>query len=472
MFSITFYGAARTTTGSMHYVEANGVRILLDCGLYQGHRKEAFERNRQMPVDPAKIDFVILSHAHIDHSGNLPTLARRGFRGKVYMTPATADLADILLHDTCYLQKQDLEFVNRKRAKQGKNLFEPLYVENDVKAILKRFEPVPLYKTVDLGHGVSFSFHEAGHILGSATVELDVRSGKGGGGKPHKLLFSGDLGNRLQPLLRPPEAFRGANTILIESTYADRLHPSPDNVLGRLKSYIEDIHQQNSRLIIPCFSVGRTQEFLYFLNELVAHRQIPPTKVFVDSPLAMNATEIYSRHAECYEEGAFRRLKAGDNFLDFPGLRFIRSVDESMALNGVKEPMVIISASGMCEGGRVVHHVRNALPDPRNIILFVGYQAEATLGRRIVERKEPIRIFGEEVEFNARVQTINALSAHADRNGLLAWFDASRCKALRRAFAVHGDEPQTLEMARLLAEHGAPRAKAPVPGEKVVLNDE
>ena len=469
MLSITFHGAARTTTGSMHYVEANGLHLLLDCGLFQGHRKEAFERNRNVPVDPTKIDVIILSHAHIDHSGNIPSLVRRGFRGPIITSMATADLCGIMLRDSCFLQMQDLEYVNKKRAKQGKHLFEPLYEDKDVLQTIKQFQPEPLYRVIDLGHDVGLMFHEAGHILGSAIVELFVKNSKSG--KVHRLVFTGDLGNRLQPILRPPEPVQKANTLLIESTYADRDHPSQDDVMGRLRSYIEDIHQQKSRLIVPCFSVGRTQELLYFLNKLVKKNRIPPTPIVVDSPLAMKATDIYDRHKECYDEDAADLLRHGDDFLDFPGLFFTHSVDESKALNSVKKPIIILSASGMCEGGRIVHHLKNGITDPRNIILIVGYQAENTLGRRIVEHPDTVKIFGEEYPLNARVHTINALSAHADRGGLMKWFDASRGKELKKAFAVHGDEAQTTTMAGLLKDHGAPYAIAPVPGQKVVLDD-
>ncbi len=466
MLSVTFQGAARTTTGSMHYVEANGLKILLDCGLYQGHRKEAFEINRNIPFDVPSIDYVILSHAHIDHSGNIPTLVRRGFRGKIITSYATTDLCEIMLRDSCFIQEQDLAFVNEKRKKQGKVLFEPLYEAKDVDAAMKLFQQEPLYREVDLGHGVSVILHEAGHILGSAIVELVV---KGGERKPYRLLFSGDLGNSNQPILRDPAVVPDADAILIESTYADRDHPSQDDVLGRLKSYIDDIHQQRSKLIVPCFSVGRTQELLYFLDKLVVGRRIPRTNIFVDSPLATGATGIYERHKECYDEAAANVLRSGRSFLDFPGLNFTRSVDDSKALNDVKEPMVIISASGMCEGGRIVHHLRNNIGDPRNIVLFVGYQAESTLGRRIVDHVSPIKIFGEEIEVAARIHTINALSAHADRGGLLRWFDACKGKNLKRVFAVHGDPAQTDAMVGLLQEHGAPNALAPVPGQKVAL---
>ena len=469
MLRVTLYGAARTTTGSMHYVEANGLHLLLDCGLYQGHRKEAFEINRNIRVDPTDIDAVILSHAHIDHSGNIPTLFRRGFKGPVITTPATADLCGAMLRDSCYIQSQDLEFVNRKRAKQGKNLFEPLYEMRDVESAISHMQDEPLYRGVDLGNDVHLLFHEAGHILGSAIVELDVKNRKTG--KYHKLVFSGDLGNRFQPILRPPADVEGANTILIESTYADRDHPSIEDVMGRLKGYIDDIHQQNAKLVVPSFSVGRTQELIWFLNLLVEKKRIPPTKVFIDSPLALNATDIYDRHKECYDDDATAMLRSGRPVLTFPGLKFTHSVEESKALNDMHEPMVIISASGMCEGGRVVHHLRNTIADPRNIVLIVGYQADGTLGRKIVERPPTVSIFGEEVPLNARVHTINALSAHADRGGLMKWFDAAKGKSLSRVFAVHGEEVQTSAMLELLRQHGASRAVAPVPGQKEVLDD-
>ena len=469
MLRVTFLGAARTTTGSMHFVEANGLHLLLDCGLYQGHRKEAFEINRNIKVDPNDIDAVILSHAHIDHSGNIPTLFRRGFKGPVITTPATADLCGAMLRDSCYIQTQDLEFVNKKRAQLHKRPFEPLYEMRDVESAISHMQEEPLYGGVDLGNDVHLLFHEAGHILGSAIVELDVKNRKTG--KYHKLVFTGDLGNRFQPILREPAAVEGADTILIESTYADRDHPSMDDVLGRLKSYIDDIHQQHSKLIVPSFSVGRTQELIYLLNILVEKRRIPPTKIYIDSPLALNATDIYDRHKECYDDAAVEILRSGRKFLTFPGLEFTHSAAESKALNDLHEPMVIISASGMCEGGRIVHHLRNNIADPRNIILIVGYQAENTLGRKIVERPPKVSIFGEELPLNARVHTINALSAHADRSGLMEWFDASKGKDAKRVFAVHGDEEQTLAMVDLLKRHGARSAIAPVPGQKEVLDD-
>jgi metallo-beta-lactamase family protein len=459
---LTFFGAAQTTTGSMHLVEANGKRILLDCGLFQGNRKEAFEKNRNMPVDPASLDAVVLSHAHIDHSGNLPMLARKGFRGKVYSTPATRDLCDVMLRDSAYLQLRDLKIVNEKRAAQGKNLFEPLYEMRDVDEIMSHFETEPLQRGVDLGEGVNLRFHNAGHILGSAIVQLDVKSRDG----QRRLLFSGDLGQPDQPILRDYDFPQGADVLLIESTYADRDHPSAEDVKGRLKGFIEDIHQQKSKLVIPAFSVGRTQQVLYYLNRLTEEGRMPPTKVYVDSPLSLKATQIYMKHRECYDEDASDILRKGIDPMKFPGLEFVESVDQSKALNDMPGPMVIIAASGMCEGGRVLHHLQRTVGDPRNIILIVGFQAENTLGRRIVEYKSPLKILGGVFDLRARVHTINALSAHADRTSLMRWFDGVKGKNLSRVFAVHGEPEKVNAMVELVKQHGVENVVAPVPGQK------
>ena len=464
MINLEFHGAAHTTTGSLHLVEANGLRLLLDCGLRQGRRKEAFEVNRHLPVDPTAIDAVILSHAHVDHSGNLPSMARHGFRGRVLATPATTDLCGPMLRDCAHIQESDVAYVNKQRAANGQALFEPLYTAADAEAILGKFAPVPLGETTDLGNGVAFTFHEAGHILGSATVQLDVRQRDGGA---RRLVFSGDLGQAGQPFLRPTAVVEGADVLLIESTYADRDHPPEADVRGRLKAFVEDIHQQRAKLIIPAFAVGRTQQILYFLNDLVEQHRIPPTPIYVDSPLASAATALYAKHRECYNDDAVAHLRRGDDPLAFPGLQFTASPEQSKALNGRPGPMIVSSASGMCEAGRILHHLQHGLGDPRNIVLIVGFQAENTLGRRLVEHVSPVRVFGQEVEVRARVHTINALSAHADRTGLMKWFDAVRAAGhLSRVFAVHGEERQVEAMAGLLRDHGAPRVDAPVPGQR------
>ena len=459
---ITFYGAAQTTTGSMHLVEANGKRILLDCGLYQGHRKEAFEKNRNLPVDPKTIDYVILSHAHIDHSGNLPQLVRQGFRGRVFARQSTTELCDVMLRDSCFLQKRDLEYVNKKRRRQGKKLFEPLYEESDINALMQLFVPTHLHEPREICRGVTLEFFNAGHILGSALVQLDVRSDHG---HNHRLLFSGDLGQPNQPILRHFEYPAGADILLCESTYADRYHPSADDVEYRLEQYLKHIARHNAKLLIPAFSVGRTQQIIYYLNRLADKRKLPrELKVYIDSPLSQKATRIYAAHREVYNDEARAMIAAGRDPLTCPNLTFVGAPEESMALNDLPGPMVIIAASGMCEGGRVVHHLRQVAPDPDNIILICGFQAENTLGRRIVERREAIKVLGEEVPLKARVEVINALSAHADRKGLSEWIDEVKDN-VRHAFAVHGEPEKVAAMVELMKEKGLANAVAPLPGQ-------
>ena len=459
---ITFYGAAQTTTGSMHLVEANGKRILLDCGLYQGHRKEAFEKNRNLPVDAKTIDYVVLSHAHIDHSGNLPQLVRQGFRGRVFARQSTTDLCDIMLRDSCFLQKRDLEYINKRRRKEGKHLFEPLYEESDVDALMQLFVPTHLHEPREICRGVTLEFFNAGHILGSALVQLDIRSDHG---HNHRLLFSGDLGQPNQPILRHYEYPSGADILLCESTYADKFHPSADDVELRLEKYLKYIDRHNSKLLIPAFSVGRTQQIIYYLNRLAEKRKLPrEVKVFIDSPLSQKATKIYANHREVYNDEARAMIAAGKDPLTCPNLAFVGTPEESMALNDTPGPMVIIAASGMCEGGRVLHHLKHCLQDEDNIILICGFQAENTLGRRVVEKRNPLRVLGEEVELKAQVEVINALSAHADRAGLKDWLGEVKDN-VRHAFAVHGEPEKVNAMVELMNDLGIKNAVAPMPGQ-------
>jgi metallo-beta-lactamase family protein len=459
---ITFLGAAHTTTGSMHLVEANGMKILLDCGLYQGRRKEAFEKNRNLPVKASEIDCVVLSHAHIDHSGNLPQLVRQGFTGKVYARQSTVELCDILLRDSCFLQRRDLEYVNKKRKRDGKNLFEPLYEESDVDQLMTMFVPTHMHEPREIGPGITLELFNAGHILGSALVQLDISSDRG---KKHRLLFSGDLGQPDQPIIRKFEYPTGADILLVESTYADRYHPHADDVEFRLETLVKYIDRRNAKLLIPAFSVGRTQQIIYYLNRLVAKGKFPrEIKVYIDSPLSQKATRIYAKHKEVYNAEARRVIAAGGDPLTIPGLEFIGTPEESMALNDAKGPMIIIAASGMCEGGRVVHHLKNCIQDANNVVLIVGYQAENTLGRKIVEKRTPLKILGEEVVPQAKVEVINALSAHADRAGLSHWISEVKDN-VRYAFAVHGEEEKVTAMTELLKDLGIPNSVAPLPGE-------
>ena len=461
---IRFLGAVRTTTGSMHHLSANGRCVLLDCGLYQGRRKVAFERNRHLPLDPRMLDAVVLSHAHIDHSGNLPTLVARGYEGPVYATPATIDLCDIMLRDSAYLQLKDIEYVNKKRKRKGKKPFEPLYVLADVEKLMKLFVPVDYGRTKELGGGFDVTFHDAGHILGSALSQIHVAEN----GTTHRILFTGDLGRNDMPILRDPVVVEGSDTLITESTYGDRTHSPKKDVAAKLRDLVNEVCEKHSKLIIPSFSVGRTQQLVYFLDELHNAGEICELPVYVDSPLSTRATGVYESHAECYDAEALERLSKGNAPFSFARLKYITDVEDSKALNARPGPMVIISASGMCEGGRIVHHLKNNLGDSRNIILFVGYQAENTLGRRIVERRQPIRIFGDEYRVKARIEKIDALSAHADRNELLAYHKAIM-STLQRAFVVHGEEAYSLALADGMRDLGIPDVTVPHPGQEFTL---
>ena len=461
MLTLQFFGAAQTTTGSMHLVDWNGHRFLLDCGTLQGHRKETFERNRNFPFRPADIEAVVLSHAHVDHSGNLPTLVRQGFRGRIYATPATIDLCDLMLRDSAHIQKADVERVNRRRKAERKVPFELLYDEEDVDRTMGLFTPLDYHESFELAPGLRLTLFNAGHILGAAQVCLDY----GRGGRHRRLLFSGDIGQRHMPILQDPETVPDVDVLLTECTYGDRVHPSEESVEGRLRDYVSFICQHQSKLIVPAFSVGRTQQLLFYLNHLVERGKIPAIPVFVDSPLAHKATGVYRRHPECFNERARALLASGDDPFRFPGLRFTASAAESMALNDASGPMAIIAASGMCEAGRVLHHLKNNAPDPLNIVLIVGFQAEGTLGRRIVDRTKTIKVFNEEYPLRASVYTINALSGHTDRNGLRAYAEALRPR-LARVFCVHGEPDYCEAHAEQLRKIGIPKVEIPVRGQK------
>ena len=454
---LQFYGAVGTTTGSMHLVEANGARILLDCGLYQGHRKEAFERNRNIPVDVDSLDACILSHAHIDHSGNLPSLVRSGYKGPIYATPATRDLCRIMLADSAYLQVQDVKYVNKKRRRQGKTPFEPLYEPEDVEPTLRAFRTVRYDIPEEVAPGVKVLFRDAGHIIGSAFVALDVREN----GTVRRLMFTGDMGRRDMPILEDPHVVQDVDVLITESTYGDRLHPARQDVKAELAELARQVLRDNSKLIIPAFSVGRTQQILYFLNELCAEGAIEELPVFVDSPLSTKATQVYRSHPECFDPETTELLKSGEDPFWFHCLTYVSSVEESKQLNRMRGPAAIISASGMCEGGRILHHLKHAVEDESNVILFVGYQAQNTLGRRIMEGVTPVKIFGEEYELRAQVRSINALSAHADRREMEQYFRRMGTEEVDSAFVVHGEPEASRRLAGRLRDLGAPKVLLP-----------
>jgi len=457
---LQFLGAARTVTGSMHLLEANGQRILLDCGLYQGKRKEAFERNRNLPFDPKGIHAVILSHAHIDHSGNLPTLVRKGFTGPIYATPATADLCDALLRDSAHIQERDVEFVNKRRRAQGKNLFEPLYRLPDAEAAARRFRRVGYGEWFEVVKGVRASFRNAGHILGSAGVLIEATAN----GSTRRIAFTGDLGRKNYPILRDPAPVEHVDYLITESTYGNRVHEPAGETEAALEAVLNEACSRCGKLIIPAFSVGRTQNVVYLLRRLLVAGRIRRVPIYVDSPLSVNVTKVFREHPECYDAETRALIEqAGDPF-GFEMLEYVTDVERSKALNTFNKPCIIISASGMCESGRVLHHLKHSIGNPANTILIIGFQAQHTLGRRLVEGAKEVNIFGEPHEVRAQVKVMNSLSAHADKNGLLA-YAAAADGALRQTFIVHGEEDQSLAFAGHLAEMGIKRAVAPEEGQ-------
>jgi len=464
---LTFLGAARTVTGSMHLVEANGVRLLLDCGLFQGRRKETYERNLNFPFDPASIDAVILSHAHIDHSGNIPNLVKQGFQGPIWCTPATRDLCAAMLRDSGYIHEQDVFYLNKHRRRKGLPPVEPLYTRQDADASLPAFVTIGYGRPFPVVPGVRLTFLDAGHILGSAITLLDIEEK----GKTQRLVFSGDLGRPGLAILRDPEMVDAADVLIMESTYGNRLHGTPGEAEKMLRRVINDTYRRRGKVIIPSFAVGRTQELVYGLHRLADAHKIPDLPIFVDSPLAVNVTEIFRLHPECYDEEVqeFINKDSHRDPFGFRRLRYIRDVEDSKALNFLHDSAVIISASGMCEAGRILHHLKNNIGDTANTILFVGFQAEHTLGRRILDGHEQVRIFGKEYRVRAEVECIDGYSAHADQKELLAWVEGFDNQRLQHAFLVHGEEEAALVLAEEVRQRGVRHVRVPERGEMVEL---
>jgi metallo-beta-lactamase family protein len=460
---LQFMGAVRTVTGSMHLLTVNGARILLECGLYQGRRKEAFRRNRNLPFDAAQIDAMVLSHAHIDHSGNIPSLVAAGFTGNIYATPATRDLCSAMLRDSGHIHEQDAAYVNKKHAQRGLPPVEPLYTVEDAIESLQYFVSVGYGRPFPVAPGVTVTYLDAGHILGAAVVVLDVEED----GRTRRLLFTGDLGREDMPILRDPRVMDGVDILITESTYGDRTHPVREDQDRALRDIVVDTYKRGGKLIIPAFAVGRTQELVYAFHRMVEARRVPDQPVFVDSPLAVNVTEIFRLHPECYDE-ELRTFISHDGHRDpfgFYRLRYIRLTEDSKELNFLREPAVIISASGMCEAGRILHHLKNNIEDPRTTVLIVGWQAPHTLGRRIMERQPVVKIFGVEYRLNARVETLLGFSAHADRTGLLEYAGTLRDRGpVQAAFVVHGEEEASLALAEGLRQLGIARVQVPEEG--------
>jgi metallo-beta-lactamase family protein len=448
---ITFHGAAQTVTGSQHLLTVNGSTLLLECGLYQGHRADFYAINQHFPFDPKRVDAVILSHAHIDHSGNLPNLVKSGYYGPIYATPATAQLADVMLQDSGHIQEADAEFVNKKRAQRGEPPIEPLYTQEDARRVKQSFQKQDYDQPFEPVHGVTATLVDAGHILGSAAAVLDIEEK----GRKLRLWFSGDIGRRKLPLIRDPILPSQTNYLLMECTYGDKPHRDPQTAYDELREVVVRTADRNGKVIIPAFAVGRTQELVYDLNQMMVNGEIPSIPVYVDSPLAVNATEVFSAHPECFdaETREFIRLNKHRTALGFDRLTYIRSVDESKALNGRNDPMVIIAASGMAETGRILHHLRNNIEDKRNTVLIVSWQAPYTLGRRLADREPRVRIFGEEYSVRAEVSTIGGFSAHAGQNMLVEYARAVQ-GSVQKVFLMHGEDKPAQALTEKLGAAG------------------
>jgi len=470
---LTFWGAAKVVTGSMHQLTVGDKSYLLDCGEYQGRRKEAAERNRNFPFPSPNVSAVMLSHAHIDHSGNLPLLVKNGFRGPIYSSAATADLCRPMLADSASLQERDAAFLN-KRSLRRKALnvpgvpasapVEPLYTTEDAEATFPLFHPIALHTPTSVGPGVVYQSFEAGHMLGSTCMLLELADN----GQKTRLGFTGDLGRRGLPIIRDPEPLPPADYLIMESTYGNRVHEPIQSVSETLADIVNRTYRRGGKIIVPAFAVGRTQQLVLLLHELIDAKTIPSFPIFVDSPLAVNVTDVFRKHPELYDAEAAAFLgNHGDPF-GFKLLTYVRDVNQSKALNDLRGPFMIVSASGMCEGGRVLHHLKNNIGDPRNTILLTGYQAEHTLGRKIEQKWDEVPIFGEPMPLRAEVQKLDALSGHADREELLAWMKPIAA-GLKKVFLVHGEPEQQTALAAAIRERYQLDVVAPERGQSFDL---
>ncbi len=458
---VTFAGAAREVTGSCHLLTVGDHTIALDCGLFQGRRTESREKNLRLPFPPERLSAVVLSHAHIDHAGRLPYLTRHGFTGTIWATPATCDLCAVMLEDSAHIQQKDAEYIRRR----GGDAAEPLYTPADIAPFLQHLKGRPYGQPFDVVPGIRATYVDAGHILGSASVILECTEGS----RTKRLVFSGDIGRWGQPIIRDPQAPGAADAVIMESTYGDRDHPDLTDMRDRLASIVSDTAARGGRVLIPAFAVGRTQEIVYDLHVLARARRIPAIPIYIDSPLASEATGVFARHPEVFDTDEDLVQTVRDLFR-FDLLHYTKDVSESKALNRQAGPMVIISPSGMAEVGRILHHLRNGASDPRNTILIVGFQAEHTLGRRIVERRPTLRILGEDVPLKARVEVLNGYSAHGDRGELTRWIDRVRDASTTTppVWLVHGEPPSQSAFAARLRERGYV-VHIPAPGDRAPL---
>lgn len=464
---ISFHGAARTVTGSKHLLHINpGKRILLDCGMFQGMGRETLELNKHFGFDPATLTHVIISHAHIDHIGLLPKLVKEGYKGDIFCTPQTADLAKILLLDSARIQEADVQHINKQRQKQGRPKETPLYTEDDAAEVFPLFKPVPYNEPYRIDGEAELLFTDCGHILGSAAVNLKVKEH----GREVRLTFSGDVGRYNDLILRTPGNFPPADYIILESTYGNRLHDLIAPATDRLLNFIVDTClKRKGKLVIPAFSVGRTQEVLYLLNRLDTERRLPPLKYYVDSPLSIKATEIVKQHPECFNKEVQELLRRDEDVFSFPGLHYIQKAEDSIKLNDDKTPCVIISASGMAEAGRVKHHIAHTIGDKRNTILIVGYCEPRSLGGKLRNGDTRVTIFGDSYNVNAEIGIIDSLSAHGDYQDLMHWLACQDPREVKKIFLVHGDYDSQTEFRDRLVKKGFHDVVIPALHEEVGL---
>jgi metallo-beta-lactamase family protein len=450
---IHFLGAARTVTGSQYLIKINGQKLLLECGFFQGHRDDSNQRNLNFHFPAQSVDALILSHAHLDHCGNLPNLIKQGYTGKIYTTDASAHIADLVVRDSGHIQEADAAFINKRRALRGQEPIEPLYTAEDAARVADHFETVNYGQSFSPVKGVSAHLVDAGHILGSAAVVLDVRED----GRTFRFWFSGDIGRRNLPLMKDPVMPDRPDFLMMECTYGDKIHNDPEVAYQEFRETVRRTVKRGGKIIVPAFALGRTQELVYFLNRMETDHDLPPIPVYVDSPLAVATTQVFIDHPQYFDEETLNFIRDHHHpALNFPTLKYVRSVDESKALNEIHEPMVIIAASGMAETGRILHHLRNNIGDPRNTIVIVSWQAPDTLGRRLAEQAREIKIFGEIFERKAEVVTIGGMSAHAGQDELLNYARAARGN-LKEIMLIHGEPKGAFPLRDLIQqEHIAP----------------